>query len=96
MEATTGAEVSSRAIARAGMLSTLPAAVSTFAVCPVPVAVAGDRGSSSGRGGDAAVVLAAVTAAGGLEVATVRRGTLSQLAATVSMSLGEATELISI
>jgi len=96
MEATTGAEVSSRAIARAGMLSTLPAAVSTFAVCPMPIAGGGARGASCGRGGAAAGGVGAVTAAGGLEVATVRRGTLSQLAATVSMSLGEATELISI
>lgn len=79
----------SRIPLRAGMLSTLPAAVSTFAACPVPVAVAGDRGSASGRGGDAAAVLAAVTAAGGLEVASVRRGSLSPLAATVSISLGE-------
>jgi hypothetical protein len=73
----------------AGMLGNLPAAVTTFAACPVPVGVAGDRGSGSGSGGDAAAVLAVVTAAGTLEVATLRRGALSPLSATVTLSLGE-------
>jgi hypothetical protein len=71
------------------MLGNLPAAVTTFAACPVPVGVAGDRGSGSGSGGDAAAVLAVVTAAGTLEVATLRRGALSPLSATVTLSLGE-------
>ena len=70
------------------MLSVLPSGVTTFAACPVPVAVAGDRGSGSGRGGDATTVVAAVTDAGGLEVATVRRGTLSPLSAQLTLSLG--------
>lgn len=78
----------------AGMLSNLPAAVTTFASCPVPVGVAGDRGSASGTGGDSAVVLASVTAAGGLEVATMRRGALSPLTAAVSLSLGELQSLV--
>ena len=73
----------------AGMLSVLPAPITTFAACPVPLAVAGDRSSGCGRGGDAATVVAAVTAGGGLEVATIRRGTLSPLSVTVSLSLGK-------
>ena len=76
-------------LSAAGMLANLPAAVTTFAACPVPVGVAGDRGSGSGVGGDAAAVLAVVTAAGTLEIATLRRGALSPLSATVTLSLGE-------
>lgn len=66
----------------------LPSGVTTFAACPVPVAVGGDLGSASGRGGDATTVVAAVTDAGGLEVATVRRGALSPLSAQLTLSLG--------
>ena len=76
-------------LSAAGMLGNLPAAVTTFAACPVPVGVAGDRGSGSGAGGDAAAVLAVVTAAGTLEIATLRRGALSPLSAAVTLSLGE-------
>ncbi len=79
---------------RSGLTSLLPAMVTTFAVCPVPLAVEPDAarqlpGSShSGRGGDAVSVVAAVTAAGALELVTLRRGALTPLTATVTASIG--------
>ncbi|KAK9845287.1 hypothetical protein WJX81_002462 [Elliptochloris bilobata] len=77
-----------------GLLSTLAAAVTTFSACPVPVAVAaagggaGPPSGTSGRGGDAAALLAAVTAAGTLELITLQRGVLTPLAGHVAASLG--------
>ena len=67
--------------------------VTTFAVCPVPLAVEHDAarqlpGSShSGPGGDAVSVVAAVTSAGALELVTLRRGALTPLTATVTASI---------
>jgi hypothetical protein len=68
--------------------------VTTFAVCPAPLAVEPDSmrqlpGSShSGRGGDAVSIVAAVTSAGAVELITLRRGALSPLSATVTASIG--------
>ena len=43
---------------------------------------------AAGRGGDAVAVLAAVTAAGNIELVTLQRGAVCPLSATVSVSLG--------
>lgn len=75
-------------VVAAGVLSTLPSGINTFAACPMPLAVAGDRGSGSGLGGDAAAAFATGTDAGGLEVVTVRRGALLPLSAQLTTSLG--------
>ncbi len=77
-----------------GLLQTLPHSVTTFSVCPVAVGVGmlgmpgGPPSASSGRGGDAVAVLAAVTAAGNVEFVTLQRGAVSPLMGTVSVSLG--------
>ncbi|BDA45713.1 probable WD repeat-containing protein 11 at C-terminar half [Coccomyxa sp. Obi] len=77
-----------------GLLQTLPHSVTTFSVCPVAVGVGmlgmpgGPPSASSGRGGDAVAVLAAVTAAGNVEFVTLQRGSVSPLMGTVSVSLG--------
>lgn len=42
----------------------------------------------AGRGGDAVAVVAAVTAAGNLELVTLQRGAVCPLMGTVSVSLG--------
>lgn len=72
----------------AGVLSTLPSGINTFAACPMPLAVAGDRGSGSGLGGDATAAFATGTDAGGLEIVTLRRGALLPLSAQLTTSLG--------
>ena len=61
---------------------------------PLAVEYDADRklaGSCSGRGGggDSVSVVAAVTAAGGVELATLRRGTLTPLSATITASLSK-------
>lgn len=75
-----------------GLLHTLPHSVTTFTVCPVPVGV-----SSTGelaplsrdcKTPDAVSVIAAVTAAGNVELITVGRGSLTPLMGTISVSLG--------
>ena len=62
-------------------------------MCPVPVGVgvvtaSSQPSSKSGSGGDAVAVVAAVTAAGNLELVTLQRGPLTPLSATISVSLG--------
>lgn len=63
-------------------------------VCPSAVGVGmlglpgGPPSASSGRGGDAVALLAAVTAAGNVEFVTLQRGAVSPLMGTVSVSLG--------
>lgn len=49
----------------------------------------GPPSASSGRGGDAVALLAAVTAAGNVEFVTLHRGAVCPLMGTVSVSLGE-------
>ncbi len=49
----------------------------------------GPPSASSGRGGDAVALLAAVTAAGNVEFVTLQRGAVCPLMGTVSVSLGE-------
>ena len=71
--------------------------VTTFSVCPCPVAVgvAPGAASSAGSGGfsgqaDAAVaMLAGVTTAGTVELVTLQRGLLQPLHASISASIGE-------
>ena len=64
-------------------------------VCPSAVGVGmlglpgGPPSASSGRGGDAVALLAAVTAAGNVEFVTLHRGAVCPLMGTVSVSLGE-------
>lgn len=77
-----------------GILHTLPHPVTTFSICPTPVAVgvagvpSGVPSMMSGPGGDAVSVMAAVTTAGNVELVTVCRGSLMPLLGTVSVSLG--------
>ena len=77
-----------------GLLQMLPHSVTTFSVCPVAVGVGmlgmpgGPPSASSGWGGDAVAVLAAVTAAGNVEFVTLQRGAVCPLMGTVSVSLG--------
>jgi hypothetical protein len=76
----------------AGLLHTLPHRVTTFAVCPVPVGVGtvsstNQPSSKSGGGADCVAVIAAVTAAGNVELVTLQRGPLTPLSATISVSL---------
>ncbi len=65
-------------------------------VCPSAVGVGmlglpgGPPSASSGRGGDAVALLAAVTAAGNVEFVTLQRGAVCPLMGTVSVSLGKA------
>ena len=65
-------------------------------VCPSAVGVGmlglpgGPPSASSGRGGDAVALLAAVTAAGNVEFVTLQRGAVCPLMGTVSVSLGTA------
>ena len=49
----------------------------------------GPPSASSGRGGDAVALLAAVTAAGNVEFVTLQRGAVCPLMGTVSVSLGK-------
>ncbi|GIM02415.1 hypothetical protein Vretimale_7287, partial [Volvox reticuliferus] len=73
----------------AGLLHTLPSAVSTFAVYPRPVAAASLRPPAAGAEAGGGVVLlgAAGTVGGSVELFTVQRGLVSPLALHVSSSL---------
>ena len=62
-----------------GLLRMLPHSVTTLSPCPAPVFVDG--------AGCALGVIAAVTAAGSVELVTLQRGSLTPLAPTVSVSL---------
>lgn len=71
-------------------------------VCPSAVGVGmlglpgGPPSASSGRGGDAVALLAAVTAAGNVEFVTLQRGSVCPLMGTVSVSLGEGSHAITL
>ena len=76
----------SAVIALTPLICDLPLQVTTFSVCPCPVAAPAPSGSP-----DAAsmAVLAAVTASGTVELVTLRRGALQPLHASITASLGE-------
>ena len=63
-----------------------PVQVTTFSVCPAPVAAAQLAGQDSPA---PVAVLAAVTASGTVELVTLRKGALQPLHASISASLGD-------
>ncbi|KAI3424707.1 hypothetical protein D9Q98_008096 [Chlorella vulgaris] len=64
-----------------GLLHTLPHRITTFSVCPAPVALPGTAG------GAAIAAVAAATAAGSIEIVAVQQGALLPLHLSISASL---------
>jgi hypothetical protein len=64
-----------------GLLHTLPHRITTFSVCPAPVALPG------AAGGAAIAAVAAATAAGSIEIVVVQQGALLPLHLSISASL---------